>query len=65
MPPTPGASEGEYSRSGSVSESEYVLVEGEKRADFDSGEDGDMPPPPPLKNVRHEAEEDENEEDSE
>ena len=36
LPPTPGASEGEF-------DSEYVLVEGRKSADI--GEDGDIPPP--------------------
>jgi len=38
LPPTPGASEGE-------SDSDYVVVEAERKS-ADIGEDGDMPPPP-------------------
>ncbi|KAH8687566.1 hypothetical protein BGZ60DRAFT_522215 [Tricladium varicosporioides] len=40
LPPTPGASEGEYG-----SESEYVLVEAEKNSTDSGDQDGDTPPP--------------------
>lgn len=40
LPPTPGASEGDYG-----SESEYVLVEAEKYDTNVGIQDGDMPPP--------------------
>jgi len=58
LPPTPGASEGEYD-----SEPDYVFVERVRiSADSVVGKDGDMPPPPPAKNTaHHEGEEDSSE----
>lgn len=58
LPPTPGASEGEYEPESDGADAhveglrDYVLVERVRiSADFDIGEDGDVPPPvPPTKN---------------